>query len=263
MKWRINNQKRRVIKDLRESSNSLFLLLNEWYQSPLGARVVDNEKQKLQETISHLFGYHILQVGGDENLKLIENSPVGHKIIFSPFLFPGTKTPVANIEELPLANDSIDIILVYHALDFTIDSHRLLRELTRVLRPGGQMLIVGFNPLSLWGIFRLFMSKRNIPWMGRFLSLRRLSDWLKLLNLQIESVNYVNHFLPFSYRKILARVEQFEKIGEKMQSPFGGSYIVHCEKTAIPITPIVTKRIPIASRVSGFPLTENIRAKIQ
>ena len=153
--------------------------------------------------ISRLFGYHILQIGLEEHQDLISDSPAGHKIMFSSKWSPGLAKPVANCEKLPIASDSIDSIVLYHALDFTNDCHELLREATRILRPGGNMLVIGFNPFSVWGLWRLLKRKKTPPWKGRFLSVTRLSDWLRLLDLQIVSTERVVHFLPFNTRRIL------------------------------------------------------------
>ena len=262
MKLLFKNRMKGKSKKSSQDSDLLCCPVSEWYQSPLGLEVFKAEKAKTHQIISRLFGYHILQVGLNENFQLIQDSPAGHKLLFSTFWRPGIKTPVANIEELPLAHDSIDAIVVYHALDFTTDSHRLLRELTRVLRPGGQMLIIGFNPISFWGLFRLFTRKRNIPWRGRFLSFGRLNDWIRLLNLQIDTLNYGVHFPPFKFQRLLRRAEKIERIGTKLKNPFGGSYFVHCVKRASPITPVVSKRRTLAPRTAAFPLTENARVKI-
>ena len=124
------------------------------------------------------------------------------------------------------------------------------------------MLIIGFNPISFWGLIRLFTRKRNIPWRGRFLSFSRLNDWIRLLNLQIDTLNYGVHFPPFKFQRLLRWAEKIERIGTKLKNPFGGSYFVHCVKRASPITPIVSKRRTLAPRTAAFPLTENARVKI-
>lgn len=253
--------RRRLIKGLPDS-DLLPTLISQWYQTPQGLAVLEAEKAIVTPIISRLFGYHILQVGPIEEISLIDESPVGHKIIFAPNWRPGTKQAVADIEELPLATDSIDVVIVHHALDFTDDSHRLLREVTRVLRPGGKLLIIGFNPFSYWGLWRLFKRRINIPWRGRFISRRRLSDWLQLLDLHIDSVDYALHFLPFKFAGLLRQATKIENFGSKLNSPLGGAYIVNCVKQVAPITPIVPKWRPLRAPTSVIPATENVRAKI-
>ena len=175
-----------------------------------------------------------------------------------------TSDTAALNSEAVYVSDTIDSIVLYHALDFTNDCHELLREVTRVLRPGGNMLIIGFNPVSAWGLWRLFKRKRSPPWKGRFLSVARLSDWLRLLDLQVISTERAVHFPPLSSRRILNFADTFEKIGKKMKSPFGGSYYIQCVKQVVPITPIVTlsRLNKIRSASASIPITENINIKI-
>ena len=253
----LNLKKLKIPKSIDLSAGSI----EEWYQSPLGEQTFSAEKLSVNEIISRLFGYHILQIGLEENQNLIDESPAGHKIIFSSAWYPGVRKAVTDCERLPLASDSIDAIVLYHALDFTDDSHELLREVTRVLRPGGQMLIIGFNPVSIWGMWRLFKRKKSLPWKGRFLSIRRLSDWLRLLNLHIDSINTCVHFLPFNINRVLNYAEIMENFGRRLKSPFGGSYSIRCVKQVVPITPIVARRRSIRSAASAFPVTENVRIK--
>ena len=61
-----------------------------------------------------------------------------------------------NTEELPIAMDSIDVLLLPHVLEYSKDTHKLLREIERVLICEGHAVIIGINPLSLWGLWQLF-----------------------------------------------------------------------------------------------------------
>lgn len=254
--------RRRLLRGMPDA-DLLSAQVAHWFQSPQGEAVLAAEKEAIHRALEKLFGYHILQLGFSEEHSLIQQSPVGHKIIFSPTYRAGSTKPVADNEELPLSNDSIDVVVIHHALDFAANSHRLLREATRVLRPGGHMLIVGFNPYSFWGFWKLFKRKKNIPWRGRFISRRRVSDWLSLLDLHIDSVNYGLHFMPLTMSKLLQRATSLEKFGNKMRSPFGGAYYIHCVKQVATLTPILPKWKPLRARASVMPAAENVRAKIK
>ncbi len=253
--------RRQLLREVQQN-NALPTLVGQWFQTPLGEQVLAAEKSLVTPVIERLFGYHILQIGCNEECSLIENSPVGNKILFAPSWRPGARFPVADNEELPLATDSIDVVVVHHALDFTEDSHRLLREATRVLRPGGQILIIGFNPFSHWGIWKLFKRRTRIPWRGRFISKRRLSDWLMLLNLHIEQVQHGLHFPPLSVGSLLRHADAMERLGIKTGNPFAGAYIYLCVKQVVPITPIVSQWRPLRARPTVIPAAENARVKI-
>jgi SAM-dependent methyltransferase len=257
----IENLRRRLLKN-SPNSTELPTLVNQWFQSTQGAAVLKSERKIVNALIEMLFGYHILQVGCSDEISLISDSPVGHKVIFSSQFRAGASGAVANNEELPLESDSIDVILIHHALDFTENSHRLLREVTRVLRPGGRLIIVGFNLWSYWGLWKLFKSRANVPWCGRFISKGRLSDWLQLLDLQIESTSYGLHFMPFKFTKLLESSDKVEEFGNRIKSPLGGAYFMSCIKQALPLTPIVPRWKPIRAHGNVIPAAENIRAKV-
>jgi SAM-dependent methyltransferase len=237
------------------------LHLAQWFNTPLGIQVLKAERALVDRSIARIFGYHILQLGGSGEHSLIEDSPVGHKISFTSTYCPGISRAVADDEELPLPADSIDVVLVHHALDFTADSHRLLREAMRVLRPGGKLILLGFNPISCWGLSRLFRRTSDLPWCARFINSRRVLDWLRLLGIHVNSVSFCVHFLPFKYKKFLKRAGSIESFANRIGSPFGGAYFILATKLLIPVTPIVPRWRSLRSRTSIVPATENIRAR--
>jgi ubiquinone/menaquinone biosynthesis C-methylase UbiE len=51
-----------------------------------------------------------------------------------------------DIYDLPLANDSFDVVILHQVLHFLDDGARAIKEAARVLRPGGRLLVVDFAP---------------------------------------------------------------------------------------------------------------------
>ena len=51
-----------------------------------------------------------------------------------------------DIYDLPIGNDSFDVVILHQVLHFLDDGARAIREAARVLRPGGRLLIVDFAP---------------------------------------------------------------------------------------------------------------------
>ncbi len=248
--------RRRLLRGMPEA-DLVSAQVAQWFQTTQGEAVLRAEMEAIQPTLEKLFGYHILQLGFSDKHSLIDDSPVGHKILFAPSYRAGSSRPVAVNEELPLANESIDVVVIHHALDFTSDSHRLLREAIRVLRPGGHMLIIGFNPYSVWGFWKLFNWKKIVPWSGRFISKGRVTDWLKLLNLHVDTVSYGLHFMLLRFSKLLKHASNLEKFGNSIRSPLGGVYYIHCIKQVLPVTPILPRWRPLRARASVIPAAEN------
>jgi len=210
----------------------------------------------LAPLLGQLFGYRILQLGSSGGRSFIDDSKLYHKLRFSPYHRADSALPVADPEELPLSSDSVDAIVLYHSLDFASDSHRLLREAARVLRPGGKMIIVGFSPHGSWGLWRLFRRKLGVPWGGRFIAPGRLSDWLRLLDLRVDSIRYGLHALPLRMRLFRRRWERlgrrWERIGSKVNSPFGGAYVILCVNQVTPVTPIMGRWLPLRARTGAL-----------
>jgi ubiquinone/menaquinone biosynthesis C-methylase UbiE len=51
-----------------------------------------------------------------------------------------------DIYDLPLADDSFDVVILHQVLHFLDDGARAIQEAARVLRPGGRLLVVDFAP---------------------------------------------------------------------------------------------------------------------
>ena len=260
MKTPSRHQTRRRLLRKISVADDLQDALSCWFDSDLGKAVLEAERDIVSPHLTRLFGYHILQLGCSPRHSVISDSPVGHKIIFDSKFCQGGKA-VADIEELPLATDSIDVVVVHHALDFTPDSHKLLREATRVLRSGGKLLVISFNPLSPWGVSKHLRPRSGVPWNGRFIGTRRLTDWLNLLELHVEQVEFGLHFLPLKLKRVLNSVRKSEAFGKRIKSPFGGAYIITGTKQVMPVTPIVPRWRPLRARQTVVTVAENVRAR--
>jgi len=139
---------------------------------------------------------------------------------------------VADPLQLPLANQSLDLLALPHALELTVDPRHVLREAERVLRPEGQLVISGFNPLSAWGVRHRFTRRRqaSAPWDARFVGLLRLKDWLQLLGFELNGGRFGCYVPPFRSRKWLERFSFLEFAGERWWPVLGGAYVVRAVK---------------------------------
>lgn len=230
--------------------------LEAWMTSPLGDALVEAERRVLAPVISRVFGYHVLQLSCAPAIDMLGDCPVSHKITFAPSWKESRTAPVADIEVLPLATDSVDAVLLHHVLDFTADSHRLLREASRVLRPGGRLLIIGFNPVSAWGLSSLLRWSRQVPWSGRFISRHRLSDWLSLLDFQVTQVGYGAYFPPFGHPAMLSRSRQFDTWLGRFGNPTGAFYLMVASKQRVPLIPVAARWKLMRGPALGRPLAD-------
>ena len=234
-------------------------VLTAWLESPLGEALLQAERERLAPVISRVFGYHVLQLSCAPGINMLTDCPVGHQIRFAPDWVEGKGMPVADIENLPLATDSMDAVLLHHTLDFTPDSHRLLREATRVLRPGGRLIILGFNPLSLWGLSKHLRWRSSTPWDARFISRRRLTDWLSLLDFHVESVEYGGYLAPLKHPAILDMAADFERWFDRLGNPAGAFYLIVAGKHRVPLIPVTSKWKRVRAPHLVSPLAETGR----
>ncbi|HZP18760.1 MAG TPA: class I SAM-dependent methyltransferase [Bauldia sp.] len=59
-------------------------------------------------------------------------------------------TALIEDDELPLRDASVDRVLVVHALEMAADARNVLKEIWRVLAPGGRVILVVPNRRGLW-----------------------------------------------------------------------------------------------------------------
>ena len=204
-----------------------------WLATPQGRYVLDWELEQIENAIEDVFGYRAAQLGlpGIDCLR-------GNRI---PFRFTAALEPggalTADALQLPLASHSLDLLVLPHVLEFSPDPHQVLREAGRVLMPDGQIVIAGFNPLSLWGL-RQSMPWRarrrpGCPWDGNFIGLLRIKDWLQLLGFELNGGKFGCYAPPFASEKWLQRLAFMERAGARWWPIAGGVYVVRAIKRTL------------------------------
>ena len=114
---------------------------------------------------------------------------------------------VHDFAELPFATQSLDLVVLPHVLEFAQEPHQILREVERVLIPEGQIIVTGFNPASLWGARQAatrLVSRPFLPQSGELISVPRLKDWLKLLNMEVHPGHFGCYAPPLRHRALAA-----------------------------------------------------------
>lgn len=147
-------------------------------------------------------------------------------------------TLVARVDELPFQTRTLDGVVLHHALERVADPRTALREVARVLAPGGRLLICGFNPWSAYGLRRLYA--KIFPDAlsdNRFVNPLRLFDWLTLLGFELELAPFYTGFrLPTARGRSMLEVQEktlrrFSQVN-MLRPPFGGLLFVTAVKRA-------------------------------
>ena len=180
-----------------------------WFESTVASFLFEKEIEMIARELPKGFGRVLLysSVIGTHPLQhsLFEKSRAAYKMHFSPVAseepqkteIPNTMFCVGSLTALPFENDSIDTIVLHHALDIEWDVYQVLREAVRVLAPGGQLVILGFNPFSLFGASHFFLRfLQGAVWSRHFISSVRLSEWMHLLDLDMNDPQYAYNEWP-------------------------------------------------------------------
>jgi SAM-dependent methyltransferase len=256
--------KRRGIEELRAGARPAARLMTEgaiiqlpqWLKTPAGEYLLAWEQHHLDQAVADVFGFHALQLGLPELDALAANRmPHRWLAVESPPAAPGARgdaggeaQPAASpakaaialhchFDALQFESASLDLVVLPHSLELARDPHLTLREVERVLVPEGRVLVLGFNPASLWGARqRLGRLRRRLglgtgrdlflPRAGEFIGYRRLRDWLRLLSFEVESGRFGCYIPPVTSAQWLARFGWMEKAGDRWWPPFGALYYI-------------------------------------
>lgn len=201
--------------------------LVEWFDTPKGAYVLDWEYTQFDSAVEDVFGFVAVQIGSPQ-IDFLRANRIPSRVRVGEE--PGCQVR-GECYALPLASQSVDLIVLPHVLEFSDMPHQILREAERVLRPEGHIVISGFNPLSLWGAKRMVAHRGGeYPWCGEFIGLLRLRDWLKLLGFELNGGRFGCYAPPFSTSKWLQRSAFMESAGDRWWPIAGGVYVVRAVK---------------------------------
>jgi SAM-dependent methyltransferase len=196
------------------------------------------QRAVLDQLLPGFFGYHLMQLS-IQNDPLYVSSPIQHK--FAMRLNAADKGSfLGSATELPLEGDSTDVVILHHLLEFQDAPQQVLREVSRVTIPLGHVVIAGFNPLSLWGLWKpLGHIRGHAPWFGNFIRPGRLMDWLNLLNFKIDRAHYCTYGLPLNRRPFVGTVPDYARgLSRRSNFPFGAVYVIVARKQVGTMTPI-------------------------
>ncbi len=203
-----------------------------WWQSALGEQVQAAEKNWLQRHSSGFTGYFQLQIGGGDKIL-----PQYSRPCYQAWLDEQGQL-LADSQFLPFKSASVDQLVISHALEFTKHPHQLLREADRILSEDGSMVLFVFNPLSLWGLRRLFSWRAKQPWRGHFFSRWRLADWLTLLDFEVVERRAFLYQLPVNRSSKWTASHFLAKFGPRFWPFFGAVTVLVAKKRHVLVTPL-------------------------
>jgi SAM-dependent methyltransferase len=154
---------------------SLLAAYQEWRASELG-RITDRIEERLVlELVGSVAGKQVLDVGCGDGVLAVHLAEAGG-IVTGLDAKPGMLAAArqrsntsgaaaafveGDAQSLPFANGSFDVVMAVTVLCFVADAERAVREMARVLRPGGRLVLGELGRASLWA------AKRRLSgWLG-------------------------------------------------------------------------------------------------
>ncbi|WP_188151281.1 class I SAM-dependent methyltransferase [Teredinibacter waterburyi] len=242
--WKKFFKARSSVRPLHETIADLA----RWYETPLGQSILTEQREILSDELSCLFGYHLMQLSVVPYERLFESSRINHCFSMAPAIVPSERVKtqlcdlqaLSDLDALPLADESIDVTILHHVLDFSENPQQVLKEAARVTVPRGHIIIICFNPFSMMGalqpILRLTSSKP--VWRRKALRAGRLRDWLEFLDFSCVNMRQLSHNLPINHSRYLAHSRFVNKVFSGRSVPFGSTYCILARKDKVGLTPL-------------------------
>lgn len=209
--------------------------LSSWLQTPAGERLLAEQAPIIAQEVRRFHGDSLLWLGcHSPSSEIVRRCMIRYRFYAA---LPGS-CPSADLasfsgdpQALPLPKASVNAVVIHHGLECVRDPRQVMREVSRVLVPGGKLLIAGFAPLSTWGV--RYLRDRSLELLRREraclrpLGQRRLLDWLAVLDFALTEQYTLTHRRPV--RALQSRLRALRWLPEEW--PTGGrSYVVAATK---------------------------------
>ncbi len=217
-----------------------------WHQTPLGARSSALEMEAVLRLADPRHGETALDVScgtGNYAIALAEKGVKVAALDSSEKMLEIARSKAARrklsidfrlgtAEDLPFAGDSFDLLTAVLMLEFTRSPREVIREMLRVVKPRGRLVIGALGKYNLWAATRRLKSLLG-PSMWRsaaFFSRRELTALLASTGAHSLRWKSAIYFPPVDSTWVLDGFEPFEAIGQKVFIGLGAFLAVRAEK---------------------------------
>ncbi len=226
-----------------------ILELRDFYDRPLGSLVRRVISQRIRARWSRLPGATLIGVGYAVPFLSSFRSEAGRIGALMPATQGATTWPSSGgvctalyeDEMLPLPDASVDNLLLVHCLEGSGNVRRMLRELWRVLKPEGSLIIVVPNRRGVWARMDTTPFGHGQPY-----SPRQLERALKEALFSPVDWSGALHMAPVDRAFVRRTGLAIERLGARIWPPFAGVIIVEARKElSSPVgTGAVARRLP-------------------
>jgi SAM-dependent methyltransferase len=158
-------------------------------------------------------------------------------------------TTLAQENDLPIADRSMDRVLIVHALEATEHAGRLLREVWRILADDGEVMVIVPNRRGLW-----CLSERTPFGQGRPYSAAQLKQVLRGHLFAPQKTGFALFVPPFRSSLLLKTAVAWERLGLRFAQKFAGVLVMRAQKQiyAASLTPATARiKSPAYGHIPG------------
>ncbi len=216
--------------------------LREFYVNPLGQSVRRLLRGRLRQIWPDVRGENLLAIGygtpllrpwQGEAARLLAMMPGEQGVAYWPREGPNVSC-LASMTDLPLPDESVDRVILVHALEMAADAEALLREVWRILKGNGRMLVIVPNRRGFWA------HSDSTPFgTGRPYSPSQLKGALREGGFLVERFWRALYMPPSQARLPLALADVVEKYAAIVFPGFGGLLLMEAGKQIY--APLLTK----------------------
>lgn len=212
-----------------------------WLTQYPGASILELEKNFLAEPLKNYNDYKILLMGSPNQYPLLNADNRQNAYILTPLIHKNLNIKnyiECGFYELGILSGSVDLVILPHTLELVQSPQKLLNEACRTVKPSGSIIIMGFNPTSLWGVRKTWQENHKLPKASRFLSPNTINKWLGLADFEFIKKDMLLFRPPIENQKVFEKLNVLETLGAKSNAFFGGIYVITAKAKHIPLIPI-------------------------
>lgn len=125
--------------------------LDNWFRTPQGLHVALAFANELKPFSEQFNGETLLQLGSCGDNIWLPNMRFKHQWIVNNCTTAEQSAVVSSLTKLPIDRNCIDCIIAPLTIELGGRNKALIDEMDRVLNPMGFLIVLGINPVSLWG----------------------------------------------------------------------------------------------------------------
>jgi SAM-dependent methyltransferase len=224
----------------------------DFYGTTRGAVAARLLRERLVALWPDLHGQSVLGIGFAAPYLRLWRGTAERCIAVTPAQMGATRWPVgepclsctAEEDALPFPDMSFDRVILVHGLEAAENARRLLREIWRVLKDDGRLLVVAPNRAGLWAYV-----ERTPFGHGQPYSFGQLGRLLAASLYRVERRDTVLWLPPVGPRLVLRSADLFERAGRRLMPGMAGVIISEAVKdvyAAMPLKPVPRRRLVLA-----------------